>query len=417
MNVSDKSYSPLTGHLDGASLQEAAEALQQALLANAPAASKSLADSVAAGALVPEAIDPALAGSKISTADPSLLDGTVLGALPGPFDPTAAPDGGLAGFLADRRAGLGDGLAGSGPSKSAPDLRAGDGLVQEGGDLAAYIDGQLAGLRQGTIDSRIGRTEQASEDAPADGASSGAPAQEEKDDDEGILDAVVNFLGGVVGAIVGGATNETAVGKGVGGPAGGIAGGALTIITSNTSSPEDKANEFRGWAAFVRMANGEYYDPRMKDADDDGTRTPTPDGGDSTPNAEQAVGQILALGGVLEDGPQLEIGADLIGRPADDSRRPLPPRESLETSWLGNGSRVSNASTPTEEDSGSGVQVGGADVLDRPRPNVVNPVSPTLGGVPSQPRTGQGPGNPGVDGGAPDEPEGTGSGGGNPIEN
>lgn len=66
-----------------------------------------------------------------------------------------------------------------------------------------------------------------------------------------------------------------------------VVGPALTILTANTDSPEDKANEFRGWATILRMKRGEYAALLRQRGGVD----PDPTSPDEIPNPEADTGR------------------------------------------------------------------------------------------------------------------------------
>lgn len=116
---------------------------------------------------------------------------------------------------------------------------------------------------------------------PLDGAImdnfSGGKAGHYSDDDEdgGFIEGVKNWFMSVLGSGAGGAGAKTLAGSG----AGVVGGTAFGIITANTGSPEDKANEVRGIGAFLDLADGNYYRSDMPGPDG----TPLPDDMGSSP--------------------------------------------------------------------------------------------------------------------------------------
>ncbi|MCW0219238.1 MAG: hypothetical protein OJI67_13010 [Prosthecobacter sp.] len=92
-----------------------------------------------------------------------------------------------------------------------------------------------------------------------------------------VLEDVQNFVSSVVGSILSGAGTKSAPGSAASGTAGSATGAALTILTANTGSPEDKKNEANGIIGLFRQGKKGTSNANADEMMDQVEKTPLPD--------------------------------------------------------------------------------------------------------------------------------------------
>lgn len=399
--------------VQSSALQDATRKLREAAgdAKEKPSVQSPRSDSKLAEIAQNKLVDGKALGDKLQQ---TLADGTVISAMPGQANLGQFLKDGVQGLLADRRAGLDALTGGSGSGRpAAPNLLTGEGVTRSKPDVAAFLGQSLAALRDTYRAAKGDRTSQASDEPAGDASGSGttepATTEDSGSKDEGITwSDVTNFLSSVVGSVLSGAGVTSNAGKVASATAGSATGAAATVITANTSTPEDKGNEFRGWAAFVNLSHGEYYHPGMKDVD---TQTPNPDSTDSNQGTKNAMAQFWAVAKALgyTEGPKFQYDKSMISQPAgDESSRSKPSRDSLPALGAGSNPRTGWAINPGSGDDTGGTNTGNIDTsaLNKPRPGVKDPPKPDLGSSPRPSSITPGslpgttPGNPG----SPDTP-------------